>query len=342
MSDVKMGGNALSQPSLRLNKTEYSRVVISIYYVLKQTMNFDNFSFIKSYTNKQSFGDCDVIIKHNNHTEFFAQVKATKIFSEHVQNANVMSCNLNGFQIDFVVHSDKVYNFAQRYYAFNDLGNLIGRISRAMGFKFGHNGLFYTLYDQNDKDRVVAELLVTDNFYDAVYFLGFNPSQYISAFEQSGYPFTELEDIFKYVVSSHYFNKKIFSFDNRNHHARVRDRKRKVYMQFLEYCETFDGPTMDRYDKNKFLQKAFLLFPQFECNLKEANVLHEQNKQVKQVFNGNIVAEACEHGITGKELGKFIGYLKSLPEFDDIVSLNSDIINTWIKNMYNIWTADVK
>lgn len=49
--------------------------------------------------------------------------------------------------------------------------------------------------------------------------------------------FNELEDIFEFVMSSPFFHKDWFLFENRTSDQRARDKKRKNYVAALEYFE---------------------------------------------------------------------------------------------------------
>jgi hypothetical protein len=86
-----------------------------------------------------------------------------------------------------------------------------------------------------DGDYMFREILLTREYEAALFFLGYDPERFREGFEN-------LEDIFKYVAGSRYFNRDIFLLENRNAQSRIRDRKRPTYTKFLTWCE--DRPNL--------------------------------------------------------------------------------------------------
>src|SRR3546814_18504796 len=60
--------------------------------------------------------------------------------------------------------------------------------------------------------------------------MGYSPDGLDQGFETP-------EDIYSFVASSPFFSSDIFLLENRNAKARMRDKKRKMYMEFLLWCE---------------------------------------------------------------------------------------------------------
>lgn len=95
-----------------------------------------------------------------------------------------------------------------------------------------------------------------------------------------------------------------------NHQARVRDRKRKTYQEFLRWVndpvngipESEDIPKAQL--RKEWLERAFETFQGFkeryDATIREMNLTREANRK----FNGNLVRELT--GLEGKELGVFI------------------------------------
>jgi len=198
------------------------------------------------------------------------------------------------------------------------LGNLIGRIAHKQGFKYGHNGLWYVLRDPEDSSRVIKEIRVTLDIVDSMQFMGYEPEQYMYYWD---FGFNSMEDIFTFVSRNMLFNKDIYLLQSRNHHARVRDKKRKTYMAFLKWCEgrDFEWNYNWEIDKDKkraqFLEYAFLQFPEFKKEYDEALNKHQRSKVAKSKFNGNLVTQLT--GLEGKELGQFIAQFKKSWFYDE-------------------------
>lgn len=300
-----MGGNALSVPGVRLDREDYLKVTSAI------TSQFPWLCLVESYKNKPSFGDADFLYTHSLDC-VLDELKPVECYHNGPVTSVGIKTEKGLFQVDFIKCHESWLTFAVGYFGFNDFGNLVGRIAHKMGFKFGHDGLWYVL---RDGTHVVAELLVTEDFRSALSFIGYDPKVYYSRayYSKLDDDFRELEDIFKYVVNNPYFNKDIYLLENRNHTARVRDSKRKTYTTFLAWLEEQDTlSAFDWTDKStlrlKFLEEAFKAFPSFDLAYHGAIGKYEIRKKAKTKFNGSIVSQLTH--LEGKALGEFIAQFK--------------------------------
>jgi hypothetical protein len=308
-----MGGNLFKDQSRRISSEEFKSLSLEI---INSVPDVTRPKIIKSYKNKESFGDIDII-----YDNLYSQELLNYIKDQNYQlksNGSVKSILFKNVQVDFIGVKPDEYNFAFNYFSYNDLGNLIGRIAHSFGFKFGHNGLFYVLRDRDNPTRVINEIVVTQDYNKALNFINY-PS--IDRIE-----FNELEDIFDFVMDNQFARPEIFLLENRNHISRVRDRKRKTYMQFLDYIKTKDYHDRLIPDRSYQLNKAFLKFPEFNIRYNVATVNYERYKARHEKFNGNIVREIS--GLDGKELGQLMIKLKSsiTDEYLDITS-KGDVIS---------------
>jgi hypothetical protein len=191
------------------------------------------------------------------------------------------------------------------YFAYNDLGNLIGRVAHKMGFSHGHRGLLYPMRDGTHQFRVLDMSQDVDVILP---FLGFQAERFHRGFDT-------LDEIFQYVVTSPYFNRDIYLLENRNHQSRVRDRKRPTYNKFLNWIENQSGlpayPWADREDeparaaeKAHFLELARARFPGFAENLDRAYLDLADARLIRAEFSGARVGAWT--GLSNKDLGAFM------------------------------------
>lgn len=314
-----MGGNALSQPSVRLNRGEYSRLVEEVSDRIMQTL-MTRFEVIPAYELKPSFGDMDILIYPGFDQGDIARALGA---TEFKRNGDVTSYGVETsgglFQIDLIRAAPEQFDFSLGYFSFNDLGNLAGRIAHKAGFKLGHRGLIYVLRDQTNSDQVIDEIMVSMDWKAALGFFGFDANRY-----DHGFAF--LDDVFKFVAASPYFNKEIYQFDNMNHISRTRDRKRPTYNQFLQWIEEKpDLPQFDWSDKesirSEFLERALTHFDGFKERMNDSMAKHKRTIMVKSKFNGGLFAELS--GLEGRELGR------AIKGFRD--SFGSDaLLNEWV------------
>ena len=292
----------------------------------------EKFCVIESYHDKQDFGDIDflstidrqIFEKLVEQTENINIVGKAEQFSYAIE-FKIASNEVVLVQVDYIKSNILDFNFSENFFAFNDLGNLIGRIAAQAGLSFGFDGLKRKIYVDNRGDiindlyakkikyipykaiketivndkKTVEHIVLTDNksvsvtslvenarlfkneldraiqktnivitkdFNKALEFLGFD----VERFKQG---FNNMNEVFEFVASSTFFNKDAFLFENRNHKARARDKKRSNYLAALEYFK-------DRKDKKNQLSLSRLKkeFPNFKIEYQNLK------KQIKSDF----------------------------------------------------------
>jgi hypothetical protein len=309
-----MGGNALKNTQTqRLGREDFERVAVVVTNELRMAFPGTPVDVIPAYRQKPTFGDLDVLIQTegmqaNGGGEKLRRM-AVDVFNatDLFKNSNVLSFDYRasasqtepGFQVDVIGLPAAEYDFALRYYSFNDLGNLIGRTAHKAGFSFGHAGLVYPF---REGTYMFREVPLTRDFDAALQFLGYEPALHRAGFDT-------VEELFLYVVGSKYFNRDIFLLENRSYKARVRDRKRKTYTEFLDYIGARRLPAFEYpEDKSAWLPLAFEAFPQFATEY-HATVRDLQNQRLlKERFNGERVREIT--GLEGAKLGWVMKHLR--------------------------------
>lgn len=206
-----MGGNAFPEfNTIRLNATDYNIMVTKCINLLFSQFTYpkNRFRIIESYRNKDSFGDLDILWCGN-------EISPDDICNAlgaicYKQNKSVVSYAMpidnNVFQVDLINVDEKHLMSAYSYFAFNDLGNLLGRIFHRAGFKLGHKGMLYVVREPDNYSHVIDEIEVTSSWKEALEFAGYDYNVWLKGFD-------DLEDMFRFVVSSPYFDKKIFSLE---------------------------------------------------------------------------------------------------------------------------------
>ena len=262
-----MGGNATVQfGTKRISKQEYQSAYHSICDLMSSAFPADDhdvqYGDIPYFADKSDFGDMDFLSTVP--PQFFEQLIETDLAKEigfevvgKVKNGGVTSYALQysdsnaanvlepfSFQFDYIFSQPQDYQFTRNYFSYNDLGNLIGRVAAAYGYKFGFDGLFKkTFLDQDNRVLELSypitkhnmlpynhkiETVLTKNYDEALEFLGFDVERYHKGFNSK-------QEIFEFVCSSKFFDPSYFALENRNHYQRVRDMKRTTYSEFLDY-----------------------------------------------------------------------------------------------------------
>lgn len=304
-----MGGNALKAVSVRLTNKNFHRMAASCTQALENAFPAGRVKAIEAYRSKADHGDLDVLITAPDYDPYKAAeaLEATEV----VRNGPVTSVGVrvrenlpaesgNVFQVDLISIAPEAFDYAAAYFSFNDLGNLIGRTAHKMGLAHRHDGLWFYV---RDGDYLFREILLTQHYAEALKFMGFDPERFAQGFDT-------LEDIFLYVSGSKYFNSASFLLDNLNAKSRVRDRKRRTYMLFLDYCEKHPELPAYPYPANKleWLPLIAQHFPAFQKEYDKALADLEEQRAVKAKFNGEWVSRLT--GLRGKELGALMKRFK--------------------------------
>lgn len=293
---------------------------------------------IAAYRQKPDFGDLDVLVD----SRIFQAIPPkdlVNILSDSygatlpwVKNGSVLSVGLplqdasKCLQLDLICTPAIEFDFSLGYFSWNDMGNLVGRVAHKMGLKFGHDGLWLPM---RDGTNLHDKLLVTRNFGHALSFLGFDAERWRGGFDT-------LDDIYQFVASGSRFNPDLYPLENRNHTARVRDKKRPVYTGFLLWLEAH--PSLCGFtwmeDKSHYLPEVMAAFPTLQMEYDNSLAKLNQTKAIRACFNGEVVTAIT--GLTGKQLGGFMGYFKREQDgsMNTLPLLSADQLHSLISETY--------
>ena len=271
----------------RLTKEQYDEVLSE----LTMTLPYKT-AAIPSYKAKDSFGDCDLLTTATDEAFEKSLSKDFALLGKK-RNGGVTSYALKygsfpPFQFDLIKAREDSFKFHYNYLSYNDLGNLIGRVAAAFGFKFAHDGLYILAwYDHKGEERSVGrvkengktndhaeykmERLFISNFDQALEFLGFDSLRFAQGFDT-------IDDILDFVASSKYFCKDFFLFENRNHDQRKRDVKRPTYTRALEYFDTLTETKSRDEVTRAFKADVATKYPSI------VNIKREMRKEVKRKY----------------------------------------------------------
>jgi hypothetical protein len=348
-----MGGNALQETyTRRYEKAEYFAFAEHVTNILKAALPNVRIAVIEAFGDKDSFGDLDLLIEDlgDSGTDTREKMKGiyedlgitelvrSKEFSE-TWAPEIETWSVGGFdgelQVDLIYVPTKYFESAERYYAYNDLGNMVGRVADSMGLKHGHRGLSYVLYDPTNDARVIKEISITTDYHQALAFLGYD----VERFKQG---FQTLQEILEFVLSTKYLLPRYFMLENRGYRNRVRDAKRPNYRAILALIA--EKGLVDHDDvpsKDDQLDRAAKLFPAFGAELaQEVSDFAEykltrsaDREAVKSRFSAEVVSGIT--GINGTDLGIMMSVLreealsKGSSLSDYVKDLSTEAIVAW-------------
>lgn len=322
-----MGGKAFKSINThRLAREDYERIKNESISIIKSVLGAKpRLVAIDAYRAKPDFGDLDLLVEDLGVSPQSIQTIAECFHSrEHVINGNVVSYDYKGFQVDTIFTPPEQFKASQWYFAWNDLGNLIGRIADSAGLKYGWDGLIYRVMDGSEK---LEDIVVTRDPAVAIHFLGYDADRFTKGFDT-------VEDIFRYTTSSPHFHPDLYLLENRNAKSRVRDAKRKTYTGFLQWLKASDGLKAyhqevssshggwQREDKAVWLARLRATFPEFREALDRVRAEKAKLELFKTYFNGETVSSMT--GLKNQALGQFMA------EFRDCIVMKSGTsFRTW-------------
>lgn len=343
-----MGGNALGSKIDRMNPEEYQEVVSHVLSALSKTFEFGpggglNDAII-SYADKPSHGDVDIMLEQEfipllmvddipNQYEWLKKL-ATDNFGAQRFSANnsVLSFDYNliegkSFQVDFMITPSEVYKTQFNYYAYNDLGNLIGRIANKMNVTFGHEGLQYQV---RTKSNLLGKVLLSKDLDVSLEFLGFSSKRYREGFKT-------MNEMFDFIKSGKFFATSLFALENLNHANRTRNRKRKTFMLFVEDLEKNPQPKEKDFvfpdDKNEWIPYIEKTFPNLKSMVQKVVEEHAVEMESKNLLSGKRVMEWT--GFKGIRLGALIEIVnqKVLNDGSSIEKIHQDMGEEGLVNL---------
>lgn len=301
----------------KLFKTKYGTETIRLqkedYFNLYETIKVKLFNLFKqvelidAYHTKLDYGDIDVLVSspRDTYTKLFDQIKNefNLLDNQISQNSNIYSILINNFQCDFILTKEKYLQSSLNYYYYSPAGNLCGKLTHRWGLHYGFDGLSYILRD-NENTYKLGKIEITQNHEKICEFLGLDYQKYFEGFE------TEKE-IFDWIINAKCFDARIFSYENMNHIARIRDRKRPDYARFMKYIERFKDKIYDWPLKSENIKYINDFFPESNLINKIQELKNKETKRKEGVakWNGDLVRDWCP-GLEGKELGKVLSEFK--------------------------------
>lgn len=285
-----MGGNALKNTTTRrYEKKEYEELLDYVKTKLRGHPLFSNrrMEAVQAYKAKESFGDLDLLVESDGlpHTVWFAIQELFKP-NDFVRNGSVTSFDVNELQVDLLLTHSSIYDMSSAYFAYNDLGNLMGRIAYKMGLRYGHEGLGYHVYSQDKGDMLLDTVILTKDPEKAMAFLGYDVDKWKKGF-------VGIEDIFEFTASTPYFHADFYDLDKRTYKARVRDAKRPTYQKFLEWLSLHDYPMGDASPdfKEEHLARARAFFPSFQQDVNSVYARQSLQAESKARLNAHIISD---------------------------------------------------
>ncbi|MFB6215270.1 MAG: hypothetical protein ABEI54_05295, partial [Candidatus Bipolaricaulia bacterium] len=222
-----MGGNALTVETRRVDRQEYADIQDRLIKYLACQLGYQDVRPIPHVHNKTSFGDLDLLVSKPKPRDLRRTLQTDLGSREAVKNGDIISFDYRGFQVDLIHCPPKNMDMAQVYFAYNDLGMLMGMLAKRVNCKYGWDGLYYVYYSPNRERRWT--ILLSQNPVEIFDFLGLDYSRFFEGFDS-------IEAVFEYVMTSRWFDTQAYlDCEEWNHRRRKRNQKRANWQYFRDY-----------------------------------------------------------------------------------------------------------
>jgi hypothetical protein len=322
-----MGGNALKHLGIntkRVDNQEYKALIQELKFLLckKEDSPFSKFEEVLCYKSKKDHGDIDFIALANKdsdgaNNEGWAQktkdiIKPTAFQKEH----KTLSLDFKNVQIDITAHKEgTLFKANLDYCNYSPLGNILGRMLKQIGVKWGIDGLSYPIRKKENPSQVLDTVLLSQDIEEILNFAGLDEKIWEKGFE-------DLEEIFLFATKCPFFNKESFALENLDSINRKRDKKRKDYQawgDFLKekepqdlfpYTNPLDYSSFAMKEREAWKETINAYFPHAELLEKERLAIEKEKERVEdnKKLNGKIISTLT--GLQGNELGETIKEFK--------------------------------
>lgn len=347
-----MGGNATKQfGTERIDRKQYDQAIKQWLNAFSATRK-ESIKAIPCYEHKSDFGDIDFIVLNPNAwnlDEEKENLKSLEKFNiaiiDGIKNGNVLSLAVKFneipdqpiIQIDLIsAKNNYEFEFAYKYYSFNDLGSLIGKIAKHFDFKFGHDG-FYVIKYTNKKGKVCKkksavnkiEVPLNMSFEQTINFLGFNAERYKRGFETT-------EEIFKFIRAGEYYHQDFYLLSELNSKERRRDEKRKNIVDAEKYfIENKVEETIESIEQRFIKKLANTIKVRVHKAIKEHKSKIAVSRRINQVKIINLVKRAFNINLKEKselliEVTKMTREMLNTLDSRKVMSLDRNTFNKLI------------
>lgn len=312
-----MGGNLLQ--GRRISREEYEILSKEI------VEHLNGFQIYIPHTvfEKDSFGDIDLLLKDSSQV-FSCQRKLESLGYEITSTGNTFSFLYKGVQIDILPCDKNGFDYFFNYYSWNDLGGLIGVLTKQLKLSSGFLGLIYKHYEQNN---YIGSIVVSLDYKDTLRLLKLDCDKYNQGFKT-------YEEMFEWLYESPYFDSKAFDLSSLNNKNRARNQKRKVYMLFLDWLKSkkLKNSFTDIKDINDTLLLLRDINPRFKHQYKVLKLEVEESSLYKDKFNGRIVNSIT--GLLSLELSSFMKDFRDIYPRQILSFMSPEDIHESIQSYY--------
>jgi len=302
-----LGGTALNNIGIETER-KFTKDLYRIFDEIKGYFSGYDITVTKFYREKETHGDLDILVKTDD-VDNLVEIVNDKINPEGlIVNDDAISFDYDNFQVDLITLSPSIWNTALVYYSYDPVGNLLGKVAKGFGLRYGKDGLYYKSIGKSSTEKFI----LSQNNGEIFRFLGYS-------FDEFKQGFDTLEDIYKFVSNGKYYDKELFDPDNLTSNDRKRSVKRPTFMGFLKYENGVESKYKFK-NKESYIDYVNSWFPGFKKQVEK----HKQSDSIKVSINKKLRL-VLSNFKSGKLLGDIVYYYKlSKDDFQNYI-LNTNL-----------------
>lgn len=321
-----MGGNLFKLG--RRPREEYLVIEADVRRFLDDLVG-DGYRIPRYYGSKPDFGDMDVVVSNasiealGGWDAFRAAIAEGLGVTQTKSVGGLYSTAFADLQVDYFVRSPHLFESTYHYLSFNDLGNLLGKICKRLGLKYGEDGLSY-VFRRDSQPSYKTALPITRDWPRILTFLGLEVDPWLAGFDT-------LEQMFAWVVTSPWFS--VAPYVDRNRSTERRARQRRTMARFVEWVEHegLDVRHDYRPERDAYVSDIDAAFPEAELPraLEREREAEARVLVLREKFSGDRVREWT--GLTGKELGGFMRRFREAHSQDELLAMSPPDIQALVE-----------
>lgn len=321
-----MGGNLFKLG--RLPRAEYLVIENQVRACLDGLLG-DGYRIPRYYASKPDFGDLDVVVSSGaiesigGWQRFCETITGELHITQSQSTGHVYSTVVENFQVDFFVRESELLDATYNYLSFNDLGNLIGKIYRRFGLKYGEQGLFY-VFRRESQPSYKRDLLISRDWPRILGFLELDVAAWQAGFER-------LEDMFAWVSASPYFS--VAPYEDQDRTTERRARSRPTMARFIEWLASEKIDTRCTYlrERDAYVYPIDAAFPEAQLPqlLAQERALEGEATALRAKFGGALVREWT--GLEGAQLGAFLRRFEQAYPREILISMEPEAIRAAVE-----------
>lgn len=321
-----MGGNLFKLG--RKPRDEYLSIEAEVRRFLDDLIP-DGYRIPRYYASKPDFGDMDVVVSTaavqtiGGGEAFRAAIVEGLEITQTKSVGHVYSTAFRDLQVDYFTRPAEVFEATYHYLSFNDLGNIIGKICKRLGLKYGEDGLSY-VFRRPSQPSYKKSLLVSRDWPRILTFLGLDVATWEAGFDT-------LEEIFAWAVACPWFS--VAPYDDRDRTTEQRARRRRTMARFIEWLEQegIDKRCEYRPERDAYVPQIAAAFPEAQL---EAALAHEREQEAKVIalrekFSGHLVRTWT--GLDGKALGAFMRRFGQAHSQEELLAMSPAAIRALVE-----------